>query len=372
MNNLNDIVNITVDIAAPVVGSESFDNLLIFGPAPVAVTAVPPPAVGVYSSLDQVTAAGWVAVGGNADPVGAAASVAFSQSPRPTRIYIAVQQKLVSGTLEDPTATIARAIPVSGWYVACPAGIDESKYEDIATYVETQSKMFAFPVFDNLQVVANVYFRSFGIYAKQNMDQLATDVPQANNYIHVAFCAKCLGYRSGSETWAFKTLAGIYPSEITGTQISELSAVNISFYGTYSARNITQGGKVMAGEWIDIIRFRDWLQNDMQLRIFNLFAVNPKIPYTNYGINLVENQMIASLKAGTLAGGIAPDEYDSDGNTVPGYVVSVPNAAGLSAAQRAARILTDCKFFARLSGAIHLINVYGTLSYEQIGVEVNG
>ena len=46
------------------------------------------------------------------------------------------------------------------------------------------------------------------------------------------------------------------------------------------------GGKTGGGEWIDVIRFRDWLQNDMQVRVVNLLIVNPKIPYTDNGIGL--------------------------------------------------------------------------------------
>lgn len=420
MSNLKDIVNVSIEIAAPVVDSTSFDHLLIFGPAPAVAPAAAPADVAVYSSLDEVTDAGWVANGDNADPVGIAARVAFSQTPQPAKIYIAVRKEadvsatwasaaavtagsmilaggriyscatagatgetepewpesgtVTDGTavwtcmgttvLESPVATLARAILVSGWYIACPAGIDEEDYEDCAAYIETQTKLFCFPVFDNLEVVGAVYYRSFGIFAKETWEQHIADVPDANRYIHVAFCAKCLYYDSGSETWAFKTLSAIYPSELSSQRVEQLKTANISYYMTYSSRNITQGGKVMAGEWIDVIRFRDWLQNDMQIRIFNLLVVNPKIPYTNAGISLVENQMIASLKAGAKAGGVAPDEYDENGDTIPGFLVSVPNALSLTAAQKASRILTNCRFTARLAGAIHVIEVNGVLCYE--------
>ena len=128
-------------------------------------------------------------------------------------------------------------------------------------------------------------------------------------------------------------------------------------------KNITRNGQVRAGEWIDTIRFRDWLKNDMQVRIANLLIVNPKIPYTDPGITLVENQMIASLKSGRAFGGIAPDQFDDDGAEYPGFTTSVPKAMSLTASQRASRKLTDCKFTARLAGAIHLVEVYGSLIY---------
>lgn len=124
------------------------------------------------------------------------------------------------------------------------------------------------------------------------------------------------------------------------------------------------GADTLGGEWIDVIRFRDWLKNDMQYRLFNLLYTHPKIPYTDEGIALVQNQMVASLTQGQRQGGIAPDEFDEDGKLIPGFTVTVPLAANLTAADRASRVLGGCKFHARLAGAIHVVNVYGTLAYE--------
>ena len=98
----------------------------------------------------------------------------------------------------------------------------------------------------------------------------------------------------------------------------------------------------------------------------NLLIINPKIPYTDGGIGLVENQMLASLKDGQKYGGIAPTEYDADGNTIPGYATSVPLAADLTGEQKASRTLTGCRFSARLAGAVHLAEIEGSLTYEKV------
>ena len=91
-NNLDRIVTVNIGIAAPAVDSASFDNLLIFGPAPQVPSVNPLPIVGIYSDLAEVMGAGYVVSGATADPVGEAARIAFSQSPRPTQIYIAAMQ----------------------------------------------------------------------------------------------------------------------------------------------------------------------------------------------------------------------------------------------------------------------------------------
>ena len=128
--------------------------------------------------------------------------------------------------------------------------------------------------------------------------------------------------------------------------------------------SITQIGKVAAGEWIDVIRFRDWLQEEMQVNIFNLLINRDKVPYTDEGIAAIEGQMIKALQLGQRRGGIAPTEYDEDGNEIPGWKISVPLAANISANTKASRILEDMTFTARLAGAIHVAEITGSLVYE--------
>ena len=514
--NYDLIATVDIDIQSPIVDDTSFDNLLIMGPAPKGENNAPD--VGVYASLTEVEDAGFVSTGDNADPVGIAARVAFSQSPSPTQVYIAVQKltkeaegaaetikeaneivkdklsiagnvtgctitfdensrrmrivlegpisgvnntelvetltergyvvsvdgSIITGledlaklpvfadiaamqagdedinltvlieregaspvsygitvsypdatrtgsaeqsdtsnidepidnpdkVLEEPAVTIARALGMTGWYVLCTAGVDPALYEDIAAYIETQEKMFCYTEMDffgagedggNAPSVGTVYFRTMGVYGRESTDQADEDVPEANWYMNVAMAAKWLNYSSGSETAAFKVLAGVYPSDLTSTEMKALADANLNYFITVGNKNITMNGKVIGDEWADIIRFRDWLKNDMQVRVVNLFITRPKVPYTDSGISLVQNQMIASLKAGQDAGGIAEEEFDEDGNSIPGYTTSVPLAASLSASEKASRKLTKCTFKARLAGAIHFAELTGSLTYE--------
>ncbi len=386
--NYDMIATVDIDLETPLVDNTSFSNLLIVGPLPKVTPKKAPPEVGAYSSIDEVVEAGWETSGDGADPVGVAAQVAFGQSPTPTTIYIAPIQTVTTpatdGEGEATTApesaveTLRRAMGTSGWYVVCTAGVDKTEYEDIAAYIETQRKMFVYTELDCFPKageergededlvkpsVGTVYFRTVGVYGRVSTDQTDEEIPEANKYLNVAFTAKWLNYASGSETSAFKTLASVYPSELSTTEMKALEAKNLCFFITVGNKNITMKGITVGGEWADIIRFRDWLQNDMQLRVVNLFIVNPKVPYTDNGIALVQNQMIASLKAGQDAGGIAESEFDEDGNEIPGFQTSVPLAASLSASEKASRKLTKCKFKARLAGAIHFAEVKGSLTY---------
>ena len=99
----------------------------------------------------------------------------------------------------------------------------------------------------------------------------------------------------------------------------------------------------------------------MQKKIYNAFITNKKVPYTTAGITLIENQMLASLKQGQENGGIAETEYDENGNEIPGFTTSVPKMTSVSDDEKTSRTLKNCKFTARLAGAIHLVEVSGTL-----------
>ncbi len=520
--NYEQIATVDIDIESPIVDDTSFDNLLIMGPGP-AKGPKPPlviPDVGVYSDISEVEALGFVTTGEGADPVGVAARVAFSQSPKPTAVYIAIQKKSAEAvaaaqTIEDtnavltanvgtkegltgctvifddtarrlyvdltgpvtgvkntglvdaltalteqgytvsvggkkvtdakslkalpvfseiaamtkggesvkavvdiekegalgvsygvtvaypdpdnlreaaegevpvedeplndptteveaPADTIRRALATNGWYVLCTAGVDASQYEDIAAAIESNEKLFLYTELGffgkgkdgaNEATVGAVYYRTIGIYGRESTSQPDEEIPDANLYANVAFAAKWLNYSSGSETTAFKGLSGVYPSKLTSTEMKALRDANLNYYVTVGSRDLTLGGAVRAGEWADTIRFRDWLKNDMLVRVVNVFATTPKVPFTDGGIGLIQNAMLASLKAGQDAGGIAETEYDEDGNAIPGYATSVPRSASLSQAEKASRKLTKCKFKARLAGAIHFAELKGSLTY---------
>jgi hypothetical protein len=143
-----------------------------------------------------------------------------------------------------------------------------------------------------------------------------------------------------------------------------LETESLSYFVTIGGKNISMIGKVLSGEWCDIIRFRDWLKNDMQVRVANLFLTLPKVPFTDEGISLVQNAMEASLKSGQEKGGICETEYDDEGNETLGYSVTVPTAASMSDSEKASRKLTGCTFNAKLAGAIHFVELKGTLAYS--------
>lgn len=205
------------------------------------------------------------------------------------------------------------------------------------------------------QLKAKNYYRTFWFYHAVE-----------NEYPEVAVMARCFAVDPGGETWALKKLAGITVDPLTETEFNAITGKNGNTFELFRNVSVTQNGKVAAGEWIDIIRFRDWLEEEIKTNVFNLLINRDKVPYTDAGIAAIESRIREALELGQSRGGIAPTEYDEDGNQNLGYTISVPLAANISANTKANRELTDVTFTARLAGAIHVVNITGSLTYENL------
>lgn len=205
------------------------------------------------------------------------------------------------------------------------------------------------------QLKAKNYYRTFWFYHSVE-----------NEYPEVAVMARCFAIDPGGETWALKKLAGITVDPLTETEFNAITGKNGNTFELFRNVSVTQNGKVAAGEWIDIIRFRDWLEEEIKTNVFNLLINRDKIPYTDAGIAAIESRIREALELGQSRGGIAPTEYDEDGNQNLGYTISVPLAANISANTKANRELTDVTFTARLAGAIHVVDITGSLTYENL------
>ncbi len=365
---LDNIVNCDIAIESPVEDSASFDTIMIIGDRPLD-GAKDLKGIDRYVSLAEVADAGWK----EEDAIYKAARAAFLQEHKPEFIYIAVRQQAALETPdgEDETVgaavkdkerllnpekfleTVKRAIGQAGWYGLALAGAEDTDISEVAGLIESTERLFAFSTREKKNpLLGKDYMRTFGVYSES-----------ADEYAHVAWLAEGFSYDPGSETWAYKTLRGVTASGLSTREMRDLEEECLNYYIPCAGRNITRNGRTVGGEWIDVIRFRDWLKNRMQIRVFELFVANPKIPYLDTGITLVENQMRAALQEGQKAGGVAETEFDVNGKPIEGYTVTVPRAASLSSAQRASRTLRDCKFTARLAGAIHIAELKGNLTY---------
>lgn len=187
----------------------------------------------------------------------------------------------------------------------------------------------------------------------------------ATEWLEAAISANRFTIYPGGETWANVRLAGITVDNLAEGASIAARAKNANTFEPFRNFAITQSGKVAAGEWIDVIRFRDWLAEQIKINVVSaLINANGKVPYTDSGIQIVTTAMRKALDLGVSRGGIAPEELDEDGRKIPSYTISAPLAANVPSNDKANRVLNDVSFTARLAGAIHAATIRGNLTYS--------
>lgn len=162
---------------------------------------------------------------------------------------------------------------------------------------------------------------------------------------------RCFPITPGEETWKFKTLAGVSVGVYTSTQRANLRAKRVNFYEATAGVNMLEEGYVPSGSYIDFVRFLDYLEARIQERVFGKLSVGNKVPYTDKGIAIVRNE---------IAGQLQTDE--DRGALDAGWTVTVPKAADALPADRSARVLKNVTFTAVYAGAIHKVEIAGTVT----------
>lgn len=359
MANIDRIVKVYISLRTTAIAQQNFNDLLLFGVwVPTAGEKV-----AIITSPDELTET----YGAQPDdPIYLAAQVAFSQIPHLGRIFIGLDNNAAA------VATDLAAIKNENndWYAICDTKHDEARALDIGQWVEANEKLFVTVLSDPTnasapgtdttsvahELMQNQLFRTAWWYADD-----AEDFPD------VGIAVKSFTKYPGQETWANQRLAGVPFQKLGETTAQNIFAKNGNTFEPFRNIAITQNGRVAAGEWIDVIRFRDWLCEEIKIRIFQQMVDN-RIPYTDPGIAIIRSRLTEALDFGVTRGGIAPPEVNAEGDYVPSYVVQVPLSVEIAINDKANRILRDVYFTARLAGAIHVVEIQGTLTYESLPV----
>lgn len=293
------------------------------------------------------------------------AGVAFGVECLNTQLLGIAQDHADPGYATDLAAIL---VENGTWYAILNAFNSKACVQAIAAWTESNKKLFIAATQESAVVnlalasdtggaetvakalKASAYFRTALIYHPDNSE-----------YADGAWAGKCLPLDPGSETWAMKTLAGVAVTTLTTTQHTNAIQKFCNTYETYGGLNLTgvgdqsQGGmgRVSGNEFIDVIRFRDWLEARMSEDVTAALAKAKKIPFTDGGIAVIQGVLEANLAAGVASGGLADD---------PAPKVTVPTAASVSSADKAVRKLTGVKFDAVLAGAIQAVNAQGSVS----------
>jgi len=246
----------------------------------------------------------------------------------------------------------------NSWYALITFYNSEPCVKAAAAYIETVKKLYLPLICDS----ETVTLASAGTGNSDCVDDLKflgykrTAVvyhPSPASMLASAWLGTRLPYTPGSETWKFASPAGVSAYTLTSTHKTNLRAKNANTIESLGGTNRMWEGKTASGQFIDVTRGLDWLEDDMQVAVYNALAGALKVPYTDQGIALIENAVRGSLERAVQNGLLAND---------PAPVVVVPKASAVATTDKSARTLPDVKFSGTLAGAVHKVIVTGVVS----------
>lgn len=245
----------------------------------------------------------------------------------------------------------------SDWYFLTAYTHDVEDILEIAAYAETQMLIYGTSYKGSDALDAMDTNDPGSLLQAQNYSQTFIEYAEdPTEYPECAIIGKQSTTEPGSSTWKFKEVTGVTPSNLTTTQSIVLKGTRFDAgkgYNTYEpvgGRVMFAEGRMVNGEFIDIIRFAHWVQARMSERIFMSLMNSQKTPYTTAGFAVIEGHMRAVLNEGVEVGGLAD------------YQVIVPNPRNIDPNSRANRVAEGFEFSGTLQGAIHFIGISGNLT----------
>ncbi|WP_322630316.1 DUF3383 family protein [Aedoeadaptatus coxii] len=171
--------------------------------------------------------------------------------------------------------------------------------------------------------------------------------------------AVVMSYKVGGKTAKFKTLQGVKAADVSTTQVKELHKSNLFTYVEKLGVLQTSEGKMLSGEYIDVILGEYWIRFRMEERMQRLALTQDKIPYTNRGIGMLVGVAELVLTEAVAMGIVEEGQYRVD------YKVREDVDSNEVALRKYDYIL----WTAMLQGAIHTGQISGILTYDVVNKE---
>lgn len=242
----------------------------------------------------------------------------------------------------------------SDWYGLLTHFNSKALIEGAALWVEANKRLYIASSCDSAMrntVLAGVDDVAESLRALSYRKTAIVDGFGSEDFVDAGIMGLCFTFTPGEETWKFKTLSGAPVGTYTASQRSNLRAKNANFYENTAGVNMFEEGYAASGEFIDFVRYLDFLEARIQERVFGRLSASRKVPFNDEGIAVVSAEVRGQLQS---------DETREAIN--PGWSVNAPKVATVSLADKSSRTLRNVTFSAVYAGAIHSVRIDGTVS----------
>ncbi|WP_407084654.1 DUF3383 family protein [Pluralibacter gergoviae] len=369
---VSNVVNVDVIMSPVAAQGRNFGALLILGTS----TVIPlTERIREYSAIEDIGEDFGVD-----SPEYAAATVFFSQSPKPTQVFIGRWAKTLAnaetGDPETALQAVNAALQYTNWYglaladsaelvdadvIAVAAAIEASSLSRILAVTTADPDVLVTGNTDNLgyKLKAAGYGRTFWQYSTSSKYAAISAFGRA-------FTVNFNGSNT-TITLKFKQEPGITYETLTVSQAAAIDAINGNVYVYYANDTaIIQQGVMSNGDFFDERHGLDWLQNYVQTNLYNLlYTSTTKIPQTDAGVTRLMTNVEQSLDQAVTNGLVAPGVWNggpigqlASGDTLTkGYYVHAGPISAQAQADREARKSPVIQAAIKLAGAIHYADV---------------
>ncbi|EAA7932880.1 DUF3383 domain-containing protein [Salmonella enterica subsp. enterica] len=369
---VSNVVNVDVIIGPRAATGRNFGSLLILGTS----TVIPvKERLRLYSSKEGIGSDFGVD-----SPEYEAATVYFSQSPRPKEVYVGRWAKTLAtgeaGAAEKLMDAVNAVMGYTNWYglgIADKEDIADGDWLKVAAAVEASgvSRILAITTSDPATMDATsttdlAYKLKAAKYGRTFVQYSSSSKYAALSAFGRAFTVNFNGSNT-TITLKFKQEPGITYETLTTNQAAALDAKNCNVFVYYQNDTaILQQGVMSGGDFFDERHGLDWLQNYVQTNLYNLlYTSTTKIPQTDAGVtrllSSVEQSMDQSVTNGLVAPGVwngGPiGQLDSGDTLTKGYYVYAQPLSEQAQADREARKAPVIQVACKLAGAVHFADV---------------
>lgn len=313
-----------------------------------------------YSALEDLTDDGFAIT----DEAYIAAQSFFAQNPNVSEFIVGRKDV---GDASWVAALTAISAENDSWYVLTTESRTKADILAMAAYIEARTKLY-FVCTAETPSIDSTFSTGVSTDTAAELKDLNYDrtvhywhQDAATKYYECAYAGHNLPFTAGSATWAYLQLSGVPQAlntdgnPLTTTQVNNLRARSSTFSQTLAGVTVTRDGVTVSGEYIDIIRGTDALEEDMEKRLFDLLINQQggKVPYDDSGLNTVRGVITDVL-----------NRFVNSNFITPNFKISIPRAKDISAVDKSNRILNNVTFDAYYVSAIHELNVSGNITFE--------
>ena len=211
---------------------------------------------------------------------------------------------------------------------------------------------------DGDQIVATVPDTDTYTFTTTLADQTSAAVNYFARYTfpEAAWIGYMLPSDPGSETWKFKTLAGVVPVPrdlLNPTEEANALGKNANLYTDLAGSGSTHEGVCASGRYIDIQRSIDWMEARLGEAAILRLKNSPKVPYTDSGVSVLYAEYAGVMDLAERRGVIG-EILDDSGDV---YRINMPKVSSQLPADRVARDFKDTIIECQIAGALHKLEL---------------